>query len=181
MPNIRYLQDNNGEIFYPMTHERGVCDSNGVRLTTKLGQTDAIIENLGNLMATINATVGAINSYSMTVSWDGDSVPVVGNIPDGVVVEYNNVEYTGTMEASASTLNTTYLVGEEGSSSKTQYITVDAGDGNYIWLDYGTTDIDLSDYQRKDDEIWLTETEFAAIPIKDPTKTYNVYEEVYEL
>lgn len=36
MGKIRYLIDKQGEITLPVTHERGVLDSNGVNLETKL-------------------------------------------------------------------------------------------------------------------------------------------------
>ena len=180
MPSIKYIQDKNEEVFYPVTHERGVCDSDGVRLSTKLTQNNAVVTNLGNILSSVSSQVNTMSSRTSIVAWDGASEPVVANIPAGVTVEYDGNEYTGTLTASPSTVDKEYLVGEEGSDTKTRYITSASG-STYTWVDYGTTDIDLSDYERKDDNVWLTEDEFAALAVKDPTKTYNVYEEVAEI
>lgn len=180
LPDIKYIQDKGGEVFYPVTHESGVRDSNGTALPTKLSQILAVVGNLSTLVATLDAAVEGMSSNEAVIAWDGDSTPVVANIPAGVTAEYNGTTYTGTLTASSSTSGKTYFVGEEGSDTMQRYITVKNGN-NYLWIDYGSTDIDLSDYERKDDNIWLTEDEFDALTVKDPTKTYNVYEEVSEL
>jgi len=36
---------------------------------------------------------------SFIIAWDGASVPVAANIPAGVKVIYNSIEYTGTLSA----------------------------------------------------------------------------------
>lgn len=46
MPKIRYIKDKNGEIVLPVTHERGVIDSNGVNLETKLDGKQPLINNV---------------------------------------------------------------------------------------------------------------------------------------
>ena len=180
MPSIKFIEDSSGEVFYPATHERGVRDSDGVVLSTKLAQHTAVTNTLANLVSSLGADVEALAQNEIIIAWDGNSTPDVTKIPAGVVIEYNNVEYTGTLAASSSTRGKVYWVGEEGSDVQTQYIT-SLYNGSYIWFDKGTTEIDLSDYKRKDDEIWLTEEEFLALEVKDPTKTYNVYEIVSEL
>lgn len=180
MPSIKYLTDQNDEVFYPVVHERGVRDSDGVALNTKLSNTTAMVTNMGSVVSVLNSEVEALTTRSSIISWDGESTPDVTAIPAGVVVSYDGTDYTGTLTASASTVGAEYLVGAENSTSKTRYITVD-NNGTYTWINYGSTDLDLSDYQLKSDEVWLTEDEFAALPVKDPTKTYNVYEEVAEL
>lgn len=180
MPDIRYVQDKSDEVFYPVTHERAVRDSSGVTLSTKLTQTNAVVNNLGNIVTSLDHAVNGLSATEIVEAWDGNSVPDVTKIPAGVVVQYNGTNYTGTMQPSASTIGKVYFVGEQGSDSKMRYSTSSDG-SSYSWIGIGSTDVDLSDYQRKDDEIWLTEAEFAAIPVKDTTKTYNVYEEVAEL
>ena len=180
MPDIRFLEDKNEEVFYPVTHERGVRDSNGVKLSTKLSNTTAIVTNLGTLVSSLYDSVEGMSAREMVLAWDGSSTPVVANIPYGVSVEYDGTTYTGSLAASSSTQNKVYLVGNEDDETKLQYMTSFDGT-NYSWVLMGSTDIDLSEYQRKDDEVWLTEDEFAALAVKDPTKTYNVYEEVNEL
>jgi len=47
----------------------------------------------------------------------------------------------------------------------------------YSYVQAGSLEVNFEDYKRKDSEIWLTQEEFDAIPIKDATKTYNIYEE----
>ena len=179
MPSIKFVTDKNGDVFYPVTHERGVRDSNGVVLTTKLTQQSAIVNNIGVLVATHDSALGSLRNKESVVSWDGESSPVVANIPASVTVSYNGVSYTGTLAAGASTVDKEYLV-SDGNGNYDRYITVNNG-GTYSWLKYGTTDIDLSDYKRIDSEVWLTEEEFAAIAVKNPDLTYNVYEEVAEV
>ena len=179
MPDIRYVQDKNEEVFYPVTHERAVRDSDGVKLSTKLSNNTAVITNIGNLVTTLYNTVDGMSTSEMVVAWDGSSSPTVANIPYGVSVEYDGTTYTGSLAASASTMNKIYLVGNEDDDTKLQYVTSFDGT-NYSWTLLGSTDIDLSDYQRKDDEVWLTEDEFRALAVKDPSKVYNVYEEVSE-
>ena len=77
---------------------------------------------------------------------------------------------------SASTMNKVYWVeDEEEEGVYAQYITQFDGQ-NYTWVQMGTTAIDLSDYVRKDSEVWLTPEEFDALEVKDATKTYNIYE-----
>lgn len=179
MPSIKYITDKNGEVFYPVTHERGIRDSNGVTLTTKLAQQTAVTNNLGTLVASHEAAINAVRSKESVVAWDGDSAPVVANIPAGVSVTYNGNTYAGNLAASASTADKEYLV-SDGNGNYTRYITVN-NSGTYSWFAYGTTNIDLSDYKRIDSEVWLTEAEFAAIAVKDTNLTYNVYEEVVEI
>lgn len=50
-------------------------------------------------------------------------------------------------------------------------------DPNCSYVQAGSIDIDLADYKRNDSEVWLTQEEFDVLPIKDITKTYNIYEE----
>ena len=88
-------------------------------------QTDAMLATLGN------------GSY--VVAWDGSSEPVVANIPAGVTVTYDGTDYTGTLDASASTKENIYLVGQD------MYIT-SVNDSTYSWLAAGTTELDLSGY-----------------------------------
>lgn len=180
MPDIRHVTDKNGNVFYPMTHELGVRDSNGVRLSTKLRQTNAVLDNMGSLMGTLDDKVNGLNATELIKAWDGSSTPVEGDIPAGISVEYDSTVYTGSLSASGNTMGKVYLVGNENDDDYDRYIT--SYDGvNYSWVFIGTTEVDMSDYKRKDDEIWLTESEFEALAVKDTTKIYNVYEETAEI
>lgn len=81
------------------------------------------------------------------VCWDGTSAPVVSNIPEGVVVTYNDVQYTGTLDANSSEPLNFYLV---KSSTQTEtldvydeYVAIGASPNKY-WEKLGDTKLDLS-------------------------------------
>ena len=76
---------------------------------------------------------------------------------------------------SASTLNKVYWVENVDTGSYDEYVTQFDGQ-SYQWVCIGSTSIDLSDYVRKDSEVWLTQEEFDALQTKDATKIYNIYE-----
>lgn len=143
-------------------------------------QTAATVSNLSVLVASLSSSVEALSTNEAVIAWDGASVPDVSLIPEGVIVEYGGTTYEGELEADSTTAGKTYMVGEEDSETMHRYVSVVSGN-DYIWVDYGSTDIVLTDYIRKDDEVWLTEEAFKNLPVKDPTKTYNVYEEVAEI
>ena len=54
MASIRYIEDNNNQIVLPITHERGVIDSQGVNLETKLSQKQQVLVSGANIK-TINS------------------------------------------------------------------------------------------------------------------------------
>ncbi len=122
MASIRNLKDPSGNVFYPLTHERAVKDSNGVSLETKLA---------------------GLESKSYVEAWDGASTPVVANIPAGVTVTYNTTTYTGTLAASESTVGKVYLV--KNGNDYDRYITSQSG-SSYSWVPNGSTAMDLSGY-----------------------------------
>lgn len=81
---------------------------------------------------------------------------------------------------SAQTAQDVYLVYNENTGDYDRYIT--EYDGSvYEWVQAGSLTINLADYERKDDNVWLTQDEFDALEVKDVTKTYNVYEEYEEI
>ena len=94
----------------------------------------------------LSQTVAGGVSY--TVAWDGTSEPVVGNIPAGVVVTYNDTDYTGTMVANNATPGAFYLVKSatqvDGKDVYDEYVPVGAT-GSKSWEKIGDTQIDLSD------------------------------------
>ena len=73
--------------------------------------------------------------FSSITAWDGASTPVPANIPAGVVVTYNNVSYTGTLAASAETMEKAYLV-SDGAGQSYVYITGQSG-SSYHWSNAG--------------------------------------------
>jgi len=85
-------------------------------------------------------------------------------------------EDIGEETASSDTMDIVFLQYNEDTGEYDRYITQFDGD-SYSFVQIGDTSLDLSDYQRKDDEVWLTQEEFDALAIKDITKVYNIYEE----
>ena len=80
--------------------------------------------------------------------------------------------------ASSETANIIYFVYNDNTGNYDRYFTSFDG-SSYSYIQAGSATVNFSDYQRKDDDIWLTREEFDAIEIKDNTKTYNIYEEEY--
>lgn len=83
---------------------------------------------------------------SYTVSWDGTSAPVVANIPAGVVVTYNETDYTGTLAANDAEPGAFYLVksSDESQNIYSEYVPVGAT-GSKTWEKLGDTSVNLSD------------------------------------
>ena len=81
---------------------------------------------------------------------------------------------------STDTLNKVYWVRNSQTGYYDQYVTQRVGN-ELSWVQMGSTEIDLSDYVRKDSEVWLTREEFDALEIKDTTVTYNIYEVVSDV
>lgn len=68
MANIRNLKENNGDVFYPLTHERAVKDSNGVSLDTKLaGLESKIDDKFGHLQQNVDE-LGSTRFYGVFVN-----------------------------------------------------------------------------------------------------------------
>ena len=82
------------------------------------------------------------------ICWDGTSVPVVANIPAGVVVIYNSTTYTGTLSADSAAPGAFYLVKsatQAGSTLDVYDEYVPTGEtGSKTWEKIGDTQIDLS-------------------------------------
>lgn len=85
---------------------------------------------------------------AFVTAWNGKSAPVVANIPEGVVVTYNNTTYTGTLSADASRAGSFYLVKsdtqKDGNDVYDEYIAV-GETGSKTWEKLGDTQIALSD------------------------------------
>lgn len=74
------------------------------------------------------------------VAWDGASTPVVANIPAGVVVTYNNVNYTGTLAAGSATAPYLYLVASTTQAGEyDRYIVTNNGNNTFTWTHVGST------------------------------------------
>lgn len=70
MANIGYLNDKDDNIFLPVTHERGVIDSNGVKLETKLGQKQETLVSGTNIKTINNQSL--LGSGNITISGGGE-------------------------------------------------------------------------------------------------------------
>lgn len=82
-------------------------------------------------------------------------------------------------DASEATASIIFFVYNDETEVYDRYFTQFDGT-NYSYFQAGSATIDLSDYERKDANVWLTREEFDALDVKDVTKTYNIYEEEYE-
>lgn len=132
--------------------------------------------NVDDLPGRAHAVISIINGV-LTISFyglKGDQGNPGTNNAETVVVE------TLPQPPGESTRNKIYWVYNQQTGYYDQYITQRLGD-SWSWVQMGSTEIDLADYVRKDSEVWLTREEFDAIPIKDLTVTYNIYEIVSEV
>ena len=83
---------------------------------------------------------------SFIVAWNGSSTPVVADIPAGVVVTYNETDYTGTLAANSAQAGAFYLVHSSSTSNDVydEYVAVGTA-GSKTWERLGSSTIDLSD------------------------------------
>ena len=141
-----------------------------------------------------NGSPGVVESYA-TIDGTQGTPKVITNLSEGVLsfafsglkgMQGNPGVNNATMivveelpTASEYTAQKIYLVYNDETEEYDRYFT--QYDGNtYSWVQAGSMTVSLEDYQRKDDEIWLTQEEFDALTVKDITKVYNIYEESEE-
>lgn len=117
------------------------------RITLPSGNTYYIADReIRDVVETLSEAIAGGVSY--VIAWDGTTAPVVANIPAGVVVVYNDTEYTGTLAANSATPGAFYLVKSAtqagGALDKyDEYVPV--GDsGSKTWEKIGDTQIDLT-------------------------------------
>ena len=136
MANIRQLNEESGQVFYPQTHERAVIDSNGNTLDTKIAGTLKYTEQ------------------SLTSAQQGQARTNIGAASQADLVNIQKEEYVTAATladrpaASASTLGKIYLVGPDANNQYDKYYT--SFDGTtYSWVSAGTTEIDLTTYAKQ--------------------------------
>jgi hypothetical protein len=141
-----------------------------------------------------NGSAGVTEAFA-TIDGTQGTPRVVTNITDGVLsfaftglkgMQGNPGVNNATMivveslpTASEYTAEKIYLIYNDETDEYDRYFTQYDG-STYSWVQAGSMSVDLEDYQRKDDEVWLTQDEFDALTVKDITKVYNIYEEAEE-
>ena len=151
-----------------------------------------------NIGAPSQADLAALGNGSFIVAWDGTSLPVVSDIPYGITVIYGGEPYVGTLIADSSSSGKIFLV-FDGVDEYDRYITsIDAGNV-YSWVNIGKSSVTfdivnnlidggtnkaLSAEMGKilrslidDKYVFLSESEYEALVIKDPNKIYCTYED----
>ncbi len=121
---------------------------------------------------TLQEMISAIDRGEGIVAWDGASTPVVAEIPAGVTVTYNDVDYTGTLAASSTTKGPVYYVAD-GNGNATRYMVSQSG-STYSWLAIGTTEINLSQFATKAELSQLDQKVFGAAVEVQLTKVDTV-------
>lgn len=92
------------------------------------------------------ARAAIAGGVSFIIAWDGTSTPVVADIPAGVVVKYNNVDYTGTLSADDAVVGAFYLIKSAtqiGLDVYDEYVPV--GTTPKSWEKIGDTQLNLTD------------------------------------
>lgn len=119
------------------------------KITLPSGNTYFIADReIRDVVETLSQTIAGGVSY--IVAWDGTAAPVVANIPAGVKITYNDVEYTGTLSADNAQPGAFYLVKSattpsgQAKDSYDEYVPV-GSTGSKTWEKIGDTQIDLSD------------------------------------
>lgn len=84
---------------------------------------------------------------SFNVCWDGGGIPTVEDVPYGVVINYNDTEYVGTLSANSADPLTFYLVKSSAQVNNKdvyeEYIAYGSGNSKY-WEKIGDTQFDFS-------------------------------------
>ena len=123
------------------------------RITLPSGNTYYIADReIRDVVDALSQTVAG--GVSFIIAWDGTDTPAVAQIPQGVKVIYNNVEYTGTLSAETTgsgahaQAGAFYLVKSATSAGNKdvydEYVPVGA-EGSKSWEKIGDTIVDLSD------------------------------------
>ena len=117
------------------------------KITLPSGNTYFIADReIRDVVDALSQTVAGGVSY--IVAWDGTAEPTVGNIPVGVEISYEGIEYTGTLVANNATPGAFYLVKSatlvDGKDIYDEYVPV-GPDGSKVWEKIGDTQIDLAD------------------------------------
>lgn len=117
------------------------------RITLPSGNTYYIADReIRNVVDTLSQAIAG--GVTFVIAWDGNSAPVIAEIPEGIVVIYNNTKYTGTLSANSATPGAFYLVKSATEAGDVldvydEYVPV-GETGSKSWEKIGDTQIDLS-------------------------------------
>ena len=170
---IDYIKDRRGRKRFPITHEKGVRDSNWVRLEEKLkgieaGKQDTLVpgENIKtiggqSILGEGNIPVGEANavkydSQSLTDAQKEQARSNIGAASSAEVEALANQKFEGPYasaselpEASAQTMGAIYLVGPDSNDEYERKVTR-LSNGSYSWASLGNTAIELANYASKE-------------------------------
>lgn len=152
-----------------------VTSSNGVvTLKTTINEVDGVINNTGSSDVVLNKVATTGSSQDITVTYNSATTDMQSTIsdidsritnlssgqiqyieptsnattPSGYNHYYSgNNHYTGTLTASASTMNRIYLCKTTNNGDYHQIMTAQSGD-TYKWIDISANSIDLSGYTK---------------------------------
>lgn len=108
--SIRYLKDKDEEVFFPVAHEKGVVDSNGTTLETKLGQKQDTLVSGTNIKTVNNQSIVGSGNITIDSGSDIDTVSVSVDNNTGTP------SATGSVSGSTLTLSFTNLKGATGAA-----------------------------------------------------------------
>jgi hypothetical protein len=133
--SIRYIDDQDGNHVFPVTHERAVRDSDGVTLETKLGQKQATLIS-GTNIKTVNGT-SLLGEGDITVQTQMtlDDIPTSGS--------ENAVKSGGVYSAVAGkqeTISTVNVTLENNSGAPSGSASVNGGTVNFTFSNINGTD-----------------------------------------
>lgn len=111
--SIRYLKDKDDEVFFPVAHEKGVVDSNGTTLETKLGQKQDTLVSGTNIKTVNNQSIVGSGNITIDSGSDIDTVSVSVDNNTGTP------SATGSVSGSTLTLSFTNLKGAKGDTGAT--------------------------------------------------------------
>ena len=126
----------------------------------------------------VDSIIATLSRQEYIVAWDGSTAPDVAAIPAGVTVTYSGTTYTGTLAASASTVNKIYMVWN--GTAYDMYAT--SQDSGFSWVPMGTTTVDLSQYATKAELKQLRQDVQEVWPLADwdPVDGYIISDSWYE-
>lgn len=133
--SIRYIDDQDGNHVFPVTHERAVRDSDGVTLETKLGQKQATLVSGTNIKTVNGASLLGSGDITVQTQMTLDDIPTQGS--------NNAVKSGGVYSAVAGkqeTISTVNVTLENNSGAPSGSASVNGGTVNFTFSNINGTD-----------------------------------------